>query len=344
MKYKAYIGTYSKQGSKGIYLVETDSLTGELKELDAYEAQNPSYLAISKDKKHLYCVLETSKTDGKYGGGAASFRIKEDGTLKFLSKAHTGGTSPCHLTAGSDDRFLYIANYSDGTLTTLPLNNGVIEDEPDIIAHKGKGPNEMRQEGPHIHCAVLCEGGKSLCVADLGLDRIDFYNISEGKPVEGRVAATDPGAGPRHAVFSADGQYMWVVCELSNEVYAFDTGTLSKIGVYKSLPEDFEGRSTCAAIKLSPDGRFICASNRGHDSIAVYKINEGSGELSLVEIYKLKGKTPRDIAFSPDGRFLYSADEDSGMIEALRFADGHLEDAGYSIDIPAACCIVFLED
>ncbi len=342
MKYKAYIGTYSMRGSKGIYLTEVDGHTGEMHILDAYESCNPSYLALSRDKKYLYCVLETEEIDGLYGGAAASFRVNEDATLTFISKAYTGGTYPCHLTADKDNRFLYVANYGDGKLTIFPIDGGVIVNKPEIIQHKGSGPNKDRQEGPHIHCAVFDRREERLCVADLGIDKAVLYKAGKGTIVEGSIFEVKPGAGPRHVVFSGNGRYAWLVCELTNEIYAYDAQNSKCIGVYKTLPRDFSGDSTCAAIKISQDGRFVCASNRGHDSISVFGVKEETGELTLTGVYSTRGNTPRDFSFSPDGRFLLAANQNSDTIEVFSFLNGHLEHTGYSVNIPAPSCIVFL--
>lgn len=341
MKYKAYIGTYSKRGSKGVYLAEVDSITGEMLILGTYDAYNPSYLTLSKDRKYLYCVLEGKEIDGHYGGGVVSFSINDDGTLNNISKAYTGGTDPCYLTTDKDDKFLYVANYSDGKLTVFPIDNGIIGSRAAIIAHSGSGPDKGRQAGPHIHCAVFEMSGERLCVVDLGIDKAVLYCVDGGKLTEDGAFVTDPGAGPRHVVFSEDGRYAWIVCELTNEIYAFDAGQLSRIGVYKTLPDDFHGFSTCAAIKLSPDGRFICASNRGDDSISTFMIREDSGELELTGVCSSRGKTPRDFAFSPDGKFLYAANQDSDTVEAFAMYDGRLEYMGQSVNVPAPCCIVF---
>lgn len=341
MKYNAYIGTYSKRGSKGIYLAEVNAESGEMRIVDTYDEYNPSYLALSRNQKYLYCVLEGKEIDGQYGGGAASFLINDDGTLNRVSKAYTFGTNPCHLTTDEEDRFLYVANYSDGKLTVFPLTEGVIGSEPVIIAHQGSGPVKERQAGPHVHCVAFEKSGKKICVVDLGIDKAVYYRIEDGTLTEDNAFETDPGAGPRHVIFSEDGRFAWIVCELSNEVYALDAVKLSRIGVYKTLPGNFEGLSSCAAIKLSPDGKFICASNRGHDSISVFLINKDSGELELSGIYPSRGKTPRDFAFSPDGKFLYVTNQDSDTVEVFKMLKGCLEHTGQSINIPSPCCIIF---
>lgn len=325
LKYKAYIGTYSVRGSKGIYAVEVDASTGEISILDTIDAFNPSYLTLSRDHKYLYSVLEGKEIDGHCGGGAASFLINAGATLIHLSTGFTKGMHPCYLTTDEEDRFLYVANYSDGKLTVFPLSGGVIGSEPVVILYKGSGPDKQRQAGPHVHCTTFEKHGKQLCVVDLGIDKAVFYRTENGNLAECGVFATDPGAGPRHVVFSDNGRFAWIICELSNEIYAFDTRQLTRIGVYKTLPEQFEGKSSCAAIKLSPGGKYACASNRGDDSIAVFHINENTGELALSGIYSTRGKTPRDFAFSPDGTFLYAANQDSDTIEVFKMLNGHLE-------------------
>jgi len=339
LKYQAYIGTYSVRGSRGIYLIEADSGTGALKILDAWQAESPSYLAISEagGKKFLYAALECKEFENSPGGGAASFVIGSGGSLTKLSARPTKGRSPCHVCPGPDGKKLFVANYGDGTLSIFNVENGKLS-EASVIAHSGQGPNQARQKGPHVHCAQLEPGTGRLCVIDLGIDQAVFYNLKDMS--RSGSFATDGGAGPRHVVFSKHSPFAWLVCELSSQVYAFEPKSGKRIGVYSTLPSGFKGESSCAAIKLSPDEKNLYASNRGHDSIACYDIDRKTGALSLRAICPTGGKNPRDFAISPDGAFLYAANQDSDNIKVFKLEKGLPVETGQSLDIPAPVCVV----
>jgi len=339
MKYKAYIGTYSVRDSKGIYHIEADSEAGSLTILDSCQAENPSYLAVSNG--YLFAALECNEFKGVYGGGVASYAIDQDGTLSLLSVRPTGGTSPCHVCPMPDGKKLYVSNYGDGTLSVFDVEDGRLG-EALIINHKGNGPNEERQKGPHVHCAVMEPGGGRLCVADLGIDRAVFYNIAD-MSITGDFTVKG-GSGPRHIVFSEHRSYAWMVCELSNEVYAFEPRSGKQIGMYSTLPTDFAGKSTCSAIKLSPDEKRLYASNRGHDSIVCYDIDPETGKLSALAICPAGGKTPRDFSISPDGAFLYVANQDTDNICVFTLKNGVPIGTGLSLDIPSPVCILFSND
>lgn len=339
MKYKAYVGTYSTRGSKGIYLVEADAKTGALAILDSFPAVNPSYLATAERSRYgiLFAALECDEFEGVYGGGAASYAIKPDGSLSLLSTMPTKGTSPCHVCPSPDGRQLYVSNYGDGTLSVFQVKDGILS-EASLVAHSGHGPNEKRQSGPHVHSSQLEPGGGRLCVVDLGIDRAVFYNTADMS--EAGVFAVEGGSGPRHVVFSESLPFAWLVCEMGNEVYAFERRSGRRTGIYSTLPNDFTGRSSSAAIKLSPDEKRLYVSNRGHNSIACFDIDRETGALSPPSIYPTGGKTPRDFAISPDNAFLYAAHQDSDNIRVFAIEKGALVDTGLSLDVPSPVCIL----
>jgi len=336
MKYKAYIGTYSVRDSKGIYLIEADSETGALTILDSWQAENPSYLAISNG--YLFATLECNELKGVYGGGVATYTIDRNGSLSLLSVRPTGGTSPCHVCPRPDGKKLYVSNYGDGTLSVFNVENGK-PGEALLIKHKGNGPNETQQRGPHVHCATIEPGNERLCVVDLGIDRAVFYNIAD-MSMAGDFAVKG-GSGPRHIVFSKNRSYAWMVCELSSEVYVFEPRSGKQIGMYSTLPVDFTGKNTCAAIKLSHNEDRLYASNRGHDSIVCYDIDPVTGKLSLLAICPSGGKAPRDFSISPNGKFLYAANQDTDNINIFAMENGVPVETGLSLDIPSPVCVLF---
>ena len=342
MKYRAYIGTYLVRGSRGIYLTEADTETGVLEILDAWPAVNPSYLAVSEG--FLFAALECDEFEGNYGGGAASYTINADGSLTLLSARPTRGKSPCHVCPGPEGKKLFVSNYGDGTFSVFNVKNGILG-KAALFAHKGQGPDKTRQKGPHVHCIQPEPGGRRLFVIDLGIDRVVFYNLADMS--EAGSYPFRGGSGPRHLVFSGSGQkktepiFAWAVCEMSSEIYAFDPKSGKTIGVYSTLPNDFSGHSTCAAIKLSADGRFLYASNRGHDSVACFETDSAAGSLSLLSVCPVNGCNPRDIAISPDGSFLYAVNQDSDTINIFKLENGLPLETGLSLEIPSPACMVF---
>lgn len=336
MKYRTYVGTYSVRDSEGIYQIEFDTQTGAFTILDTCPAVSPSYLAISNGI--LYAALEHAEFDGKYKGGAASYTIHADGSLSLLSAKPTKGATPCHVCPDSSGDRLFVSNYSDGTLSVFAVEEGVLG-KVSLLAHSGSGPNERRQTGPHVHCTQIAPDGKSLWVVDLGIDQAisyDMKSLSEVGSFE-----TEPGSGPRHITFSKNSSFAWLVCELSNEVYTFDWHSKKRIGIYPTLPADFTGQSSCAAIKLSPDERHLYISNRGHDSIACYEVNQLTGELNLLTFCPTGGRTPRDFAISPDGEVLFTANQDSDCINVFKLESGIPVKTEASLRIPSPVCILF---
>jgi 6-phosphogluconolactonase len=307
--------------------------------LDDFPETNPSYLTIAGDC--LYAALETGELDGKYGGGVASYKIEKNGALVPVSRRYTHGTAPCHLHVSPDGKKLFVANYGDGKLSVFPCAGGVLG-EAEVIAHSGSGPDKSRQERPHVHCAQPVPGANQMCVMDLGIDSALFYNADTLR-VEG-VFHARPGSGPRHVAFSADGRYAWMVCELSSEVLAVKPyGAYEQVCVVSALPPGYDGKSASSAIKLSKDGRYLFVTNRGHDSIASFSIDAGTGVVTPLAFQAAGGRTPRDIAISPDGGFLYAANQDSDSVTAFRVNNGGLEPLG-QITIPAPVCIAFMEE
>ena len=338
MKYKAYIGTYSERYSEGIYFTEFDSETGVMKILDTWSIPSPAYLTISEGI--LYSVQETRQLKGHYGGGVASFTIGPDGSLTQLSSKWTWGSMPCHVQHYPKGKKLFVTNYVDGTLTMFNVEKGILG-ELTLFKHSGSGPDERRQKGPHAHSSQFDPHSERIAVADLGTDKVVFYNLADMMSHAGTLS-TDGGCGPRHMAFSKNKPYAWVLCEMSNEVYAFETKSGKRIGVYSTLPKDFKEVTHCAAIKLSADEKRLYASNRGHDSIACFDINLNTGALSLNTIFPTGGKTPRDFGISPDGAYLYAANQESDNILVYKMENGIPKGNAVSeLKIPCPVCVVF---
>ncbi len=349
-----YVGTYTHGKSKGIYIFRFDGNTGRLEPAGtSSELENPSYLCISKDKRFLYSVIETEVYQGEPGGAVAAYSVdQQTGALRLLNIRTTQGRHPCHLSTDSHNRFLFVSNYSAGTLTIHPLEkDGHIGSPPAIIRHEGSGPDRARQEAPHVHYAALTPDEKYLCAVDLGLDKVIVYDFSAKNghtPVSEKLpVSTKPGSGPRHMAFSPNGNFAYVLTEMSSEVAAFQYDSagcrFSHIQTVSALPPDFKAVSSGAAIHMSPDGEYLYTSNRGHDSLTVFKADPTSGMLKLVSHIPTQGSTPRDFAIDPSGRFLLAANQDSDTLVAyaINAESGVPEPSGSVTKIPNPTCVMF---
>lgn len=348
-KCTAYVGSFAWRGGKGIYSFEADTETGCLVPLALTEQDNPSYLALSRDGTRLYCVIEVGERNGARGGAVASYEVLPGGKLRFLNERSTQGNGPTHLSLSPDGSHLFAANYGEGTAVCFPIDaDGTIGADITVLPHEGSGPNPKRQQKPFAHFALLAPDEKWLCVVDLGNDGIMLhpYTKEKGAALEGtkKVSVPVPGSGPRHMVFSNDGKRAYVVCELISQVDVYDylgEAGMKHVQTIPTLPEDWDGESTCAAIRMSECGKYIYASNRGHDSVAAFAV-QPDGTLARIGITKTGGKNPRDINLMPGGKFLLCGNQDEGGITVLKVAqDGSLSATDIAVDTPAPVNFVF---
>lgn len=349
--YVAYVGTYTSGESKGLYAFRPEG-NGNLvqKGCPAY-IDNPSYINIDKNKGFLYAVIENDAFHGEHGGGVAAFKIDcKSGALDHLSAKGTKGASPCHLTTDREGKRLFVANYAEGTFTIFDISDeGKIGEIRSVVVHEGSGINADRQEKAHVHCVVLTPDEKFLLAVDLGMDKIIIYSVfaEEMKP-EGEYQAR-PGSGPRHVEFHPGERYLYLLNELSSDIdvlrYDENGVTLEKVQTISTLPKDFIGYNICAAIHISKDGRFLYASNRGHDSISAFKVDKATGMLDLKSVTPCGGEFPRDFQIDPSGEFLYSANQNSSTITAFRIDReyGLLTPLDHVIKVPNPTCIKFYE-
>jgi 6-phosphogluconolactonase len=346
-----YIGSYSAANGDGIYIFKMNKETGSLLELsNPVKVSNPSYIIISSDRRNLYAVLETREYDNQPGGGVASFHIRENGTLELINSKPTGGYDPCYLCQDSSKEYLFTANYSSGSITAFPIESaGTINDSIYQVKHSGKSINVDRQEGPHMHCVTFTPDGKYLCAVDLGIDEVRFYSLDhERKELVLEKRLTIPvkeGSGPRHITFSREGRFAYIIQELSCEVsvYEYNGESFKHVQTVSTLPEDYQGINTSAAIKISNDGQFLYASNRGHNSIALYRVGE-NGLLDRIGIYSCGGIGPRDFTLTPDGEFVLIANEGSNEVVVYRRnpLTGAIEDEVCRESIHKPVCIQFM--
>jgi 6-phosphogluconolactonase len=349
-----YVGTYTTGQSRGIYAFRFDGSAGRLTPLGLMaETRSPSFLVSSGDGRFLFAVNEASNSDRKSGGMVSSFAIdRTTGALTKLSEQPSGGADPCHLALDRTGRFLAVANYTSGTFAMFPVgSDGRLGAVIQTVTDPGRGPNRERQDGPHAHDVVFDAANRFLLGVDLGTDRVLVYRFDAGSgritPNDPPSASVPPGAGPRHLVFGPGERRAYVINELASTVttMAWDAtnGRLTPGASVTTLPADFSGKSTTAEIALHPNGSVLYGSNRGHDSIAVFRV-AGDGTPSTSQIASTRGRTPRHFAMDPGGRWLIAANQDTSSL-AIFSVDantGALTAHGELVNAPSPVCVLFL--
>lgn len=351
-----YVGTYSGLKNVGIYLYLMDPCEGSLEFASEFTGiENPSFLAFGRRRRILYAVSTVDGTDGEPGGTINAFSIDaRTGELAFLNRQPSGGGQPCHLSVDRTGQFVLVANYSSGSVSVFPIQeDGGLGSPSDLAQHEGFSVHPERQKGPHAHSVILDPFNRYVYVPDLGIDKIMIYrlDLTRGKLTSNsepwvRVKA---GAGPRHIAFHPTGRYAYLINELDSTLtaFAFDgaLGILREIQTVPCLPEGFRGRSTGADVHISPSGKYVYGSNRGHDSIVVYAIDAESGQLSYVGHEPTQGRTPRGFAIDPTGTFLLAANQSSDSIVVFRIdqESGRLVSTGHAVRVPAPACVKIME-
>ena len=350
-----YVGTYTGASSKGIHAFRFDSATGTLTPIGLVaETPSPSWLALHPSGRYLYAANETDSFDAEKSGGVSAFRIdRATGALTLLNTQPSRGAHPCHLTVDRQGTHVLVANYSGGSIAVLPIaSDGALGSPSQAVQHKGASINSSRQKTPHAHSIDLDATNRFAVAADLGADRLFIYRydprgggLSAG--LQPAVAAT-AGAGPRHFAFHPDGLLGFAINELSSTVtsYAWDArrGSLKTLATISTVPKGFRGGNSTAEIRVHPGGRFVYGSNRGHDSIAVYRVSAATGNLTLVEYEPTRGKTPRNFTIDPTGQWLIAANQDSDTLSVFRISErnGALTPVGPLVKVGAPVSVVFL--
>jgi 6-phosphogluconolactonase len=353
-----FIGTYTRDGhSRGIYSLRLDLATGALTApVLAAEAQNPTFLALHPDKRHLYACGELRGTKDQPLGGVSAFALDAAaGTLAFLNQQPTGAGATTHVAVDATGRMAMAANYGAGYVCALPIDAaGRLGERSACVELTGPlGPNQPGQDKPHAHSMTVSPDNRFVFACALGLDRVYGFRLDPAKaalaPISPPFTATPAGVGPRHSKFSVDGRFFYTVNELGGSVcvFAYDAarGALLLRQTISTLPAGFRGENTSAEIRLSPDGRFVYASNRGPDSLAVFARDPAAGTLALVEIVPSGGKHPRNFALSADGRWLVCANRDTDNLVVFRVdpTTGRLTPTSNSATIAQPVCVLFVD-
>ncbi|MFC4596834.1 lactonase family protein [Cohnella hongkongensis] len=346
-----FIGSYAEENGPGLYACSYDGQTGSLTVLDqASGLSNPTFLVPNADAGTIYAITELKDEEGKRSGAAAAFRFdpKAERLQQLNLEATTPGTT-CHIELDRTRRLALTSSYHGGMLGVSPvLEDGRIG--PAVQVHRHEGASVLPvQSQSRVHSAVVDRYNRYAIVSDLGLDKLFVYKIDAAEKSLSLHSETSvaPGSGPRHFVFHPQLPYGYGINELNGtiNVYAFDAdaGRLSVVQTIATLPEGYEGSNACADIHLSPDGKFLYGSNRGHDSLAVYRVGSEDGRLTLVQHAPTLGGHPRNFAVSPDGRFVLVANRDSHHIVTFaRDAEsGKLRPAGIELEVSRPICLRF---
>jgi 6-phosphogluconolactonase len=347
-----YIGTYTNTGkSEGIYFYRMDTMSGTLTREHATKSINPSYLALDRGRRHLYAVNEVDDFGGKSSGAVSSFRIDpKTGKLTLLNQQPSLGADPCYVSLDATGKFVLVANYTGGNLSVLPIQrDGSLGPASDHVQHQGSSVHE-NQKSAHAHCFFVDANNRYALAADLGMDKVMVYRFdsARGKIKTASQTSLKPGAGPRHLAFHPRGRFLYTINELNSTVslFTYDArmGSLSPVQTVSTLPADFTAHNDCADVHVSASGRFLYGSNRGHDSIVVFAIDQATGKLTLVEHVSTDGKTPRNFTLDPSGRFLLAANQNSDSVVTFRVdpVTGKLDPTGNVADVPAPVCLKFV--
>jgi 6-phosphogluconolactonase len=351
----AYFGTYTNNGnSKGIYCYRFDLASGKLTSVGVTEGiKNPSFVAIHPTGKYLYAVSEVADADGKPGGAVSAFALnRKTGQLTPLNHQSSEGAGPCHVNVDKTGRCALVANFGSGSVASLPIKqDGSLEKAASAIQHEGSSVHPTRQKSPHAHSFNLSPDNRFAFAADLGIDKIMIYKLDPAKatltpndPAFGKVPA---GSGPRHFSFHPSGRFAYVCDEITSAVTAFaydaNKGALTEIQTISTLPAEDEKNST-AEIQVHPSGKFVYCSNRGHDSLAIFTIDEKTGKLTAAGHQKTLGRTPRNFGIDPTGAYIVACNQGTDNVAVFKVdpTSGKLTQVGEPISIPTPVCVKFI--
>ncbi|MDQ8732964.1 lactonase family protein [Paenibacillus sp. LHD-38] len=349
-----YIGSYGAAEDATVHVCAFDEKTGELTVIQRLTGlENASYLAFHPNGKHLYAASETEVTGDASGGSVAVFEIDgQSGTLTATSnRVLTHGAHPCYISTDKTGQMLFAANYTGGNVALFPIKaEGQLAEAAAVEQHSGElGPNAARQDAPHAHCIVPLGDSPYVCAVDLGIDAVVIYRFDEEKLslTPHGISKVHRGAGPRHLIFHPAMPAGYVMNELDSTITVLkvdaEQGVLTAGQAISALPADYIGYNDAADIHLGPSGRYLYSSNRGHNSIAVFAVNQVTAELTLIQHIDCGGESPRNFAITPDGGHLLVAHQKTGNIAVFTVdgENGLLEQSASSLQLPSPVCIKF---
>ena len=354
-----YIGTYTRRESfvdgkaEGIYIYHLEPASGELTyaaTIAGVGTVNPSFLTLAPDKGCLYAVNEITGGKGPHGTVSAFAIDPTTKGLSYLNQQSTHGLAPCYVSVEPEGRYALVANYESGSVCALPIQAaGQLGEATNVVQFHGSGPNPQRQEGPHAHMIVPGPDGRFILAVDLGTDRLMVYrlDLERGKlvPADPPWTVLPPGTGPRHLAFHPQRPFAYVISELQSTVTVFRyeerSGTFEALQTLSTLPEGFSGQNLGAEIKVAPSGRFVYASNRGHNSLVIYAVDLETGKLAVVGHESTQGVGPRDFTIDPSGTLLLVANQDTDTVVTFWIDQdsGALTATGHVATVPTPVCL-----
>lgn len=345
-----YVGAYTSEGAKGISYCSLNLESGEItleKTIDGID--NPSFLRLSPDRKNLYAVSEVRSSAGRTGGIVVAYKVNKDGSLKLINQQSSNGDGPCHVDVSSDGKHVAVATYSSGTTSLYPVEkDGSLVKATSVITNTGSGPNEARQSKPHAHSIKFSLYDKQVFGADLGTDQLNIFQL-ENDELKGNgqsYVKMTPGAGPRHFEFHPQAEIIYVINELNSTIETLKrkNNVWEVFSTISTLPDGFDGKSFCADIHVSKDGKYVYGSNRGHNSIAVFKVLDNTCALKKLGVVSVEGDWPRNFGLTPDGKWILVANQKSNDITVFKInpKTGMPEFSGKKLELPSPVCIEFL--
>lgn len=357
-----FVGTYTQPilfgtgdildgKGKGIYFLEMNVETGKLDLKNLTEGIiNPSYLCFSPDKQFLYTVNELKEYQGEASGSVSAYKLdQKSGSLTYINTQPTGGTDPCHVITNDAFTHLYVSNFMSGSVSIFPIReDGSIGESSQFIQHEGSSVVKARQSGPHAHSVFFDSKQGHAFIPDLGIDKLMIYktDFKNGKLIPGSIPyfSVLPGKGPRHGDFHPNFKFCYLINEIDSSIsllyYDEEKGSFTLQQTIETVPENCKEGNTCADLHITPNGEYLFGSNRGYDSIAIYRVNQDDGRLTVVDYVPCGGKTPRNFAIDTTGKFLIVANQDSDNIVAFKidYAAGSIKKCA-ELSVPTPVCV-----
>ncbi len=350
-----YIGAYTDSDEEGIYVYRFDATNGEFKFLStAKGVKNPSYLAINPKNNLLIAVNELGEFNGEKSGAVSSFAINSNGSLRPLNMVASGGQAPCYVSIDKAAKWALVANYNGGNVSIFPIEkDGMLKPYTDFKQHFGVEDLNGKKSIPHAHSIVYNPKEEFVLAVDLGIDKVMTYKVDKKKGALTNIKSMEfnaaKGAGPRHLTFHPNKKLVFFISELNSTItsctYNTKTGKMKEVMTLSTLPDSFSGDSYCADIHVSPNGDYLYGSNRGHDSIVIFKIDQKTGELTFIDHHSVDGKWPRNFMIDPTGKFLLVANQHSNNVVVFKIdaESGKLKANGVELKISKPVCLKMME-